>query len=223
MVQDLHELMKGGLVMWPLFLCGFVAVAVMVDRFLAIGIAVRSNKTFLANVAALLKAGKHAEALALCEQSPNRIAKLMAGGIRHKDLDVRSVERVMEEIALRELPLLYERLSVLDTIVTLAPLLGLLGTITGMIRAFHIVAATSGPGGLGSNPAAITGGVAEALIATAAGLSIAIFTLPAYNFLTERVKENVSEMELRAAQVLNSLPRRPAPEETPHEAAAHGA
>lgn len=221
MVQDLHYLMRGGLVMWPLFLCGFVSVAVMIDRFLAIGVAVRSNKLFMANVAALLKAGKHDDALALCEKSPNRIAKLIAGGIRSKHLDVRSIERVMEEVALRELPLLYERLSVLDTIVTLAPLLGLLGTITGMIRAFHIVAAVSGPNGLSSNPAAITGGVAEALIATAAGLSIAIFTLPAYNFLTERVKENVSEMELRAAQVLNSLPRRPA-EEPNHEAAPHG-
>lgn len=217
MAQDFQYLLRGGPVMLPLFLCGLVAVAVMIDRFLAIGVAVRSNRRFMANVMGLLQSGHYEEALALCDSSPNRIAKLIAGGIRSKHLDVRSVERVMEEVALRELPLLYERLSVLDTIVTLAPLLGLLGTITGMIRAFHIV----GSAGLADNPAAITGGVSEALIATAAGLSIAILTLPAYNFLTERVKENVSEMELRAAQVLNILQPRPAPEETPHEAAPH--
>ena len=82
---------------------------------------------------------------------------------------------------------------------TLAPLLGLLGTVTGMIHAFHVVGSTAGL----SNPNAITSGVSEALVATSVGLTIAIVTLPAYNFLTERVKENIGEMELRAAQFLN--------------------
>ena len=185
--------------MWPLFLCGLISVAVMIERFLAIGAAVRDNEALMARIVELLKAGQADAALEFCEKSPGRIAKMVAGGLRTTHLDHVWVERSMEEMALKELPALYDRLSVLDTIVTLAPLLGLLGTVTGMIHAFHVVGSAAGL----SNPNAITGGVSEALVATSAGLTIAIVTLPAYNFLTERVKENVSEMELRAAQFLN--------------------
>ena len=201
MSEDVGFLLRGGPVMWPLFLCGVVSVAVMIERFLAIGAAVRDNETLMGRISALLKAGQATDALAFCEQSPGRIARVMAGGLRSRHLDNAWIERSMEETALKELPILYDRLGVLDTIVTLAPLLGLLGTVTGMIHAFHVVG--SAAAGLGGNPNAITSGVSEALVATSVGLTIAIVTLPAYNFLTERVKENVGEMELRAAQFLN--------------------
>ncbi|MCW3059955.1 MAG: MotA/TolQ/ExbB proton channel family protein [Capsulimonas sp.] len=200
MNQDLRFLLGGGVMMWPLFLCGVISVAVMIDRLLAIGATVGDNRRLVAEVEKLVQAGKYAEALAACEAHPGRVAAMLASGLRAQGLDRLAIERHMEEFALRQMPVMMDRLSVLDTIVTLAPLLGLLGTITGMIKAFHIVgsAATSAP-------TIITGGIAEALIATSAGLVIAIVTLPAYNFLTERVKENISEMEWRATQLLNTL------------------
>ena len=200
MSEDVGFLLRGGPVMWPLFLCGVVSVAVMIERFLAIGAAVRDNEVLMGRISALLKAGQAADALAFCESSPGRIAKVVAGGLRSAHLDHVWVERSMEESALKELPAFYDRLGVLDTIVTLAPLLGLLGTVTGMIHAFHVVGSSAS---LGGNPNAITSGVSEALVATSVGLTIAIVTLPAYNFLTERVKDNVGEMELRTAQFLN--------------------
>ena len=199
MSDDVGFLLRGGPVMWPLFLCGLISVAVMIERFLAIGAAVRDNEALMGRISELLKAGEAAAALEFCEKSPGRIAKMVAGGLRSTHLDHVWIERSMEEMALKELPSLYDRLSVLDTIVTLAPLLGLLGTVTGMIHAFHVVGSAAGL----NNPNAITGGVSEALVATSVGLTIAIVTLPAYNFLTERVKQNVDEMELRAAQFLN--------------------
>lgn len=201
MLDDIGFLLRGGPVMWPLFVCGVVSVAVMIERFLAIGAAVRNNEILMARIAELLKAGQSKAALEFCEQSPGRIAKVVAGGLRSTHLDHVWIERSMEEMALKELPALYDRLGILDTIVTLAPLLGLLGTVTGMINAFHVV----GMAGALASPTAITGGVSEALVATSAGLTIAIVTLPVYNFLTERVKENVGEMELRAAQFLNMI------------------
>jgi biopolymer transport protein ExbB len=194
MRQDIHFLLTGGVMMWPLFLCGIISVAVMIDRMLAIGATVGDNRRLVAEVERLVRVGEYAEA------HTGRVAALLASGLRSRSLDRVTIERHMEEFALRQLPVMTERLSVLDTIVTLAPLLGLLGTITGMIKAFHIV----GSAGI-SAPAKITGGIAEALIATSAGLAIAIITLPAYNFLTERVKENISEMEWRATQLMNTL------------------
>jgi len=215
MSDDLGFLLRGGPVMWPLFVCGVVSVAIMIERFLAIGAAVRDNEILMARIGELLKAGRAAEALAFCDQSSGRIAKVVAGGLRAKHLDHVWIERSMEEMALRELPLLFSRLGVLDTIVTLAPLLGLLGTVTGMIHAFKVV----GNAGALASPTAITGGVSEALVATSAGLTIAIVTLPVYNFLTERVKENIGEMELRSAQFLNMIATMKHGEVT-HEAAA---
>jgi len=203
MTQDIHFLLSGGLVMWPLFLCGIVSVAVMIDRFLAIGATVGDNRRLVAEVEQYVRAGRYQEALQMCEDHPGRVGALLASGLRARHQDRVAIERHMEEFALKQMPVMMERLNVLDTIVTLAPLLGLLGTITGMIKAFHIL----GVSGI-SAPAKITGGVAEALIATSAGLTIAIIALPAYNYLTERVRENISEMEWRATQLMNMLARR---------------
>jgi biopolymer transport protein ExbB/TolQ/biopolymer transport protein ExbD len=198
---DLQALLNGGPVMLPLFVCSVVAVAVMIERFLTIGVTVGDNEALMSKVTDLVKQGKTDEAIALCRKSPGRSAALIADAIENKDLDLVGVERVLQETAGQMMPQLTERMSVLDTIITIAPLLGLLGTVTGMIRAFHIFQGL----GAGTNPAKITGGVAEALIATASGLAIAIIVLVAYNYLSERIKLNVVEMETRAAQVLNLL------------------
>lgn len=201
MQSGIEFLLKGGPVMWPLFACAIFSVAVMIERFISIGNAAKNNEGLTEKVRELLGQGRVAEAQKLCEDTPGPIPALLANGIRNRDLDSDSIERAMEELALRETPLLYRRLGILDTIITVAPLLGLLGTVTGMIRSFHVVGSAAGL----NNPNAITGGVAEALIATATGLAIAIVTLVGYNYLTEKVKEIIADMEVRATQLMNIL------------------
>lgn len=201
MFKGIQFLLNGGPIMWPLFACAIIAVAVMIERFIVINRAGHDNEALVEQVRGQLKQGRVNEALALCEQSPGPIGGLIASAIRNRDLDSDSIERAMEELALRETPVLYKRLGVLDTIITIAPLLGLLGTVTGMIKSFHIVGATTGA----NNTAGISGGVAEALIATATGLAIAIVTLIGYNYLTEQVKQAIAEMEIRATQIMNIL------------------
>ena len=107
----------------------------------------------------------------------------------------------MEEQGTREISALTHWLGYLDTIVTIAPLLGLLGTVTGMISAFHVIAVKEGM----STPTAITGGVAEALVATATGLAVAIVTLVGYNHLQERIKSIVAEIETSGTAMTNVL------------------
>ncbi len=126
---------------------------------------------------------------------------MLAAGISNNHLGERGVERAMEEQGTREISALSHGLGALDTIITIAPLLGLFGTVTGMISAFHVIANKEGIG----TPTAITGGVAEALVATAAGLVIAIFTLVCYNHLQERIKGLVAEIEHRGNSILNVL------------------
>ena len=194
-------IVAGGPVMYPLTFCAVLAVAVMIERFISINKASADNETLSEQVREHLMAGRVNDALAVCDQHPGPVAGLLANGIRNRNLDSDSIERAMEELALRETPLLYRRLGVLDTIITIAPLLGLLGTVTGMIKSFNVVGSAQGL----NNPNAITGGVAEALLATATGLAIAIVTLIAYNYLTEKVKEIIADMEIRATQLMNIL------------------
>lgn len=208
MLKAVELFRQGGPIMWPLLLCAIASVTVMLERFIAIQRASVSTESLTERVGEMLSNGEAAEALALCQKSPGPVAGLLANGIRTRHLDSDSIERSMEELALREMPLLYKRLGVLDTIITVAPLLGLLGTITGMMSTFSVIS-TAGQ----NNPTAITGGIGEALIATACGLSIAIITLLAYNYLTEKVKEIVAEMEIQATRLMNILADLPAKSE----------
>lgn len=186
--------------MIPLIALSIASVTVMVERALFIREARAQSDHLVESLRPLLLEGRFDDALRKMSEERGPVAETMRAGIRAHALSLTDIERSMEEVALRQAPLLSHGLGTLDTIITMAPLLGLLGTITGMIQAFNVVS-SAGP----NAPNAITGGVAEALIATATGLSIAIATLPVYNYLSEKVREIIGEMELRATQLLNIM------------------
>ncbi len=197
-------LLKGGPVMWPLFVCAIASVAVMIERYVGLRSAMRGGRGLVHQVRGALLEGRERAALSLLEIHGGPVARILTTAIKNADMDRPRLEHLIEEVAMEETPKLSRALGILDTVITVAPLLGLLGTVTGMIKAFQVVAISSGL----SAPAAITGGVAEALIATASGLAIAIVTLVGYNYLTERVKSVVSDMELAATQIVNDLDSR---------------
>ncbi len=190
--------------MVPLLLCAIVSVAVMIERSLVLSAAARGSDLIAQHVRDLLEQGRDEEALKFAKDHSGPVAAILASAVQNRNFPPQRLERRLEELALVETPKLSRRLNVLDTIITISPLLGLLGTVTGMIGAFHIVGDPNAAGG----PAAITGNVAEALIATATGLAIAIVTLVGYNALGDRVKSIVSAMELAATQAMNVLASR---------------
>lgn len=194
-------LCKGGPVMVPLMACSIISVAVMIERYLRLKESSGDSTGLMVRVENNLTLGKYREAVQTCERAGTPVGSMLASGISCAQTDPRSAESCMEEHALKMTPEVYKRLHILDTIITIAPLLGLLGTVTGMIRAFSVISNKSGLG----TPTAITGGVAEALIATATGLAIAIVTLVGYNYLTEKAKGIVSEMEIYGTRLTNIL------------------
>ncbi len=206
-------LCKGGPVMIPLMACSVISVAVMIERFIRLRQAGAAPDELMERIEKCLALGKGSEAVNLCRTVGTPLAEMLARGIECRGMGSRQAERCMEEYALKMTPALFNRLPILDTIITIAPLLGLLGTVTGMIRSFHVISTKSGLG----TPTAITGGVAEALIATATGLAIAIATLIGYNYLTEKAKGLVSDMEVYGTRLVNILS---AGEEDQHEAKA---
>ncbi len=194
-------LVKGGFVMIPLMICSVISVAVLVERNARIAKARADATEAISNAEDALYSGNVDRAASLLENHDSAVARVLAAGVRNWHLGERCVERAMEEQGARETAALTSRLGWLDTIITIAPLLGLLGTVTGMISAFGVIATKQGI----STPTAITGGVAEALIATATGLAIAIFTLVGYNALQERIRGIVAEIEARGNNMLNVI------------------
>lgn len=199
-------LARGGPVMIPLAACSVLALAVILERTLTwwrLGTS-RDPELVLARAAK----GEWTEASELGRVSRSPVARVLAAGIQHRNP---APTLAMEAAARHELARLRRFLPVLDTVVTLSQLLGLLGTVTGMIAAFGIM----GQSGMNS-PHAITGGVAEALIATAVGLGIAIAALVPLNFFNSRVDalhETIehygSELELLLAEAPKRSGERP--------------
>jgi biopolymer transport protein ExbB len=184
-------IVKGGLIMIPLLAASLIAVTVIVERFF-FWRSLRAPEVDGA-ILALVAEGDFKQALQVAGTSRHPVARVLHAGILSRDM---SPGTAMQAAAQAELRHLRRYLPVLDTIVTLAPLLGLLGTITGMISAFGIVSEA----GLGQ-PHAITGGIAEALIATATGLLVAIVTLIPYNYFRARMEEMTDTMEERATRL----------------------
>jgi len=187
----IQMLAKGGPVMIPLVLCSVVALAVVIER---LGFWWRHGDVGPAERALeLAERGKLDEALEIARRSGTATARVIAAGLAERQAPPAAA---MEAAAQTEMGRLRSNLPVLDTIITLSPLLGLLGTVTGMIAAFGILS-TSGM----NQPNAITGGVAEALIATAAGLAIAIATLVPYNYFLSRAEQALDAMERLASRL----------------------
>jgi len=178
-------IIKGGIVMIPLVACSLISLTLTIERI--IFWAKLKSQDVLSQLMTLVERNDFEQALQLGKTSSQPIARVLAAGIAHRNP---APAKAMEAAAQAEIPVLKSRLGVLDTIVTLAPLLGLLGTVVGMIGSFDVMSEV----GMG-HPHAVTGGVAEALIATATGLLIAILTLIPYNYFTAKVEREMDRME----------------------------
>ena len=186
MLSDWFQM--GGPVMYPLLACSVIALAVVTERLI---FSMRELKerdpALVGRILSYTEKGETAKAIAEGKNSNDFVARTLVYGLTHRD---KSFSSALLQAASRELKRFSRGLPVLDTIVTLAPLLGLLGTVTGLIRSYGLLGAQQLEA-----PTAISGGIAEALSATAFGLSIAIIALIPFNSLNARVEEARHEIE----------------------------
>jgi biopolymer transport protein ExbB len=186
-------LLKGGPVMVPILLCSIVAVAVVGERsFWWFRESRRRDPRKLEQILAALENHDVPAAIAISQGSNDPIIRMIYSGLTHAHS---SMQGALQLAAGIELERAGRFLTVMDTLVTLAPLLGLLGTVTGLMRAFLSV------GSAELSVTAVTGGIGEALIATACGLGIAIFSLIPFNFFTAKVTRLQFELETAASNV----------------------
>ena len=186
--------LKGGPVMWPLLLTSLVALTVVFERlFFTLRERIRKDNAAVAAFFAAVERGDLEKAQAIGSRSRDYVARALTFALQHRDV---SFSNALLQSANQELQRFNRGISLLDTIVTLAPLEGLFGTVTGMIHAFGLLGASE----LGA-PTAITGGIAEALVATAFGLLIAMVSLLPFNFLNSQLEQARHEIETAAAKV----------------------
>jgi biopolymer transport protein ExbB len=189
---------KGGLVMYPLLLCSLFVVAIAVERFRCYRSADTELEKLLAALKPKLKAADWPGAAAVCTQTQGAVSQVLLAGLTRIKYTSK-LESTLENAAQLEAANLRRNLSYLDTIVTLSPLLGLLGTVVGMIQSFSVFNVKSG------QPMAITGGVGEALVATAAGLCVAVLALLVHSYYSHRLDAVVTDMEQACSVFLNSV------------------
>lgn len=196
-VSGVEFIFRGGLMMYPMLLSALVALTVIIERIYTFKKVYRTPAHFTDQVFQLIRAQKLKEAAQLCESSQTPVASVFSAGIEHFENPTEEMELSMKNQAEAWMPLLEKRIEIIDTVITAAPLLGLLGTITGMMASFQVLSEKGV-----NEPNAITGGVAEALIATATGLVIALFCLVAYNYLSAQVKVFIYEVESIASRLV---------------------
>lgn len=190
----IQVLVSGGWMMIPILLCSVVAMTIIFERWQYFRKLGSQNADRMLQ---LMMQGKFSDALQLAERHPTAVHRILSSGILSRGQDP---VKAMEAAGIAEISSMKRGLPALDTIITLAPLLGLLGTIIGMIRSFEIMAES----GIGQ-PHAVTGGVAEALICTAAGIFVAVTTLVPYNYFLARIERYTELIEEHATKAESSL------------------
>lgn len=197
----LDIIVLGGPLMIPIVLCSVVALAVTLERWWYLHRCSIDTDDLMDDIKLAVQAGKYLEAMQIAKRSRGPVAAVVAAGIAYYDRDQEELRNHMDEVGQFEVAKLERRIPVLELIVAVAPMLGLLGTVTGLIDCFNVLAALQGLG----EPTALSAGVAEALITTAAGLFVAIPTMIANSFLSNRIDRLVADMNKRESELFNVL------------------
>jgi biopolymer transport protein ExbB len=192
---------NGGVMMYPLIVCSIALIAIAIERGISLRKASVDGDTLLEEVKNAFGDGEDtARAIAVSLRIGGPVGRMFARGLKNAHRPADAIEMAMEQEASNEQPALEANLPVLKTIVNIAPLLGLLGTIAGMISSFR-AASQSGL----SNPTQVLGGISEALISTATGISLAVLGFIFYNYYANLSKKIVEDMEYYGAELVNFL------------------
>lgn len=199
---------NGGVMMYPLLVCSIALIAIVAERAIVLRRAAVDGDLLLDDVRKSYEGVDPQQvsseaAIAACAQYRGPLSRMFARGLKNSRRSADAIEMAMEQEAANELPNLEAYLPVLRTIVNIAPLLGLLGTIAGMITSFQAASRM----GL-SNPTQILGGISEALISTATGITLAVVGFICYNYFSNLTRKMIADMEFYGAELVNFLTSR---------------
>ncbi|SRR5690554_6934871 len=191
----------GGPIMIPLLLCSIFSLAIGIERLWYLLRSRIDTDDLLEDIKLSLGQGKVLEAMQIAKKARGPVAAVLAAGIAHYDQGRDEIKEHMSVVGHEEIYKMERRLPALDLIVTISPLLGILGTVTGIIESFNIIGAMEGV----TQASALSIGIAEALITTATGLIVAVPTMALAAYLNSIVTTNVADMNKKSTELLNVL------------------
>jgi biopolymer transport protein ExbB len=196
------ELMiRGGWIMWPIMVCSVAAATMFLERAFHLHRAQIKQDDFLNGIYTIVNRGNTAEAVSICDQTPGPVAHVVRIALLHTDEPPLELKRTISKAGLSEIPRLEKNLGGLLTIAQIAPLLGLLGTIVGLVDVFVTMEQGAPLVEIGD----LSAGIWQALSTSAAGLCISIPTFAGYNFLLSRVERITLDMEYAAEEIYRFL------------------
>ncbi len=196
------ELMvKGGWIMWPILACSIGACVLFLERVFHLHRAQIKQEDFLSGIYTIVNRGNTAEAVSICDQTPGPVAHMVRTGLLHADEPPKALKETIAKAGLSEIPRLEKNLGGLLTIAQIAPMLGLLGTVIGLVRVFMAMEQNAPIAEIGD----LSAGIWQALATTAAGLCVSIPAFAGYNFLLSRVERITLNMEFAAEELYRYL------------------
>jgi biopolymer transport protein ExbB len=193
----LDLIVKGGPVLWLLIGISAVVIAVVVERLLFFKRIRTDEDKLFSRLSSTLDKGHYDEALAICDANLSPLGGLVKAGIEHRAESQKELKEIMKDAVNQELPRLEKNISVLDTIAHIGPLLGLLGTVTGTMKAFGVL----GTFGAVSDPTLLAKGISEALVTTVAGILVAVPAVIFYNYFVGKVDRIALKLEYQAGEL----------------------
>lgn len=197
----LEIFLKGGIIMWLILISSIIGLAVVIDRFIVLRKAKINIPAFLVRIRGFIKKKDISGAISHCMEEKSPVANVVRKGLKKYKFGHDRVKEAIENAGSQEISKLEKGLTVLATVAGIAPLLGFLGTVTGMIQAFMTIEDLAGA----ANPSDLAGGIWEALITTAFGLIVGIPALAFYNYFLSAIKRLVGEIEVVANDVVEFI------------------
>jgi len=196
------ELMvKGGWIMWPIMACSIAAAVLFFERVFHLHRAQIKPDDFLNGIYTIVNRGNTAEAVSICDQTPGPVAHMVRTALLHSDEPPPELKQTINKAGLGEIPRLEKNLGGLLTLAQLTPLLGLMGTVVGLIRIFMVMEQNAPLAEIGD----LSAGIWQALTTTAVGIAVSIPAFAAYNFLLSRVENITLNMEYAAEEIYRFL------------------
>jgi len=208
LMQPAHETLtlwslalKGGIVMIPLIILSLVAIYIFIERYLAISRASTEEINFMNNIRDFIHNGRIDSAKSLCKNNQSPISRMIAKGIVRIGRPLGDINAAIENVGKLEVSKLETNIAVLATVAGAAPMLGFLGTVIGMVRAFYNMSMA----GSNIDISLLAGGIYEAMITTITGLTVGIIAYICYNILVARIEKVVFMLEARATEFMDLL------------------
>lgn len=193
--------MKGGWIMIPIAILSILAIYIFIERFIATQRAAKEDSGFMNNIKDFIHQGKLDAALSLSKNTDTPIARMIHKGLLRLGKPLSDINAAIENVGKLEIAKLEKKVAILATAAGGAPMLGFLGTVTGMVRAFYNISKA----GNNIEIATLSGGIYEAMITTVAGLIVGIIAYFCYNIIVSRIQKVVNMLESRASEFMDLL------------------